>query len=235
VREAEKSTVVFNLNMGNFPTLNTTTIAKKATVALTAMAAKTENKNDGQPSNDAVSAIDDLLSITKNMSFFGNVTKPYNNRADPDHGKFYTVPVKYEFKDRDTRANAEQILRARCGASCSTPYPPLLRECIRQTNAHYHALLPGCQVRVSVDISSLSLRISKRVSKDSGWELLENSIPIPEAAYNTSIRFPPKDFKMQGLEAPSSTPMSLGSPRKSSKYSMSSISSSPGKGASSEK
>jgi hypothetical protein len=115
VREAEKSTVLFNLNMGNFPLLNTTTISKKATAALTAMAAKVEKRSDNHPSQEAINAIDDLLSVTKNMTFFGNATKPYNNPLDPDSGKFYTIPVKYEFKDRDTRSKVEQILRAlRC-------------------------------------------------------------------------------------------------------------------------
>jgi hypothetical protein len=118
VREAEKSTVIFNLNMGNFPIMNPTTINQKATLALTAMAAKTELKKDGVPSQEAVASIDDILSITKNVSFFGNTTKPYHNPADPDHGKFYTVPVKYDFKDRDTRSKVEKILRARCGISC---------------------------------------------------------------------------------------------------------------------
>jgi hypothetical protein len=83
VHEAEKSTVIFNLEMGNFPLLNTTTISKKATLAMTSMAAKVEKRTDNSPSREAITAIDDVLSIAKNMTLFGNATKPYNNKQDP--------------------------------------------------------------------------------------------------------------------------------------------------------
>jgi hypothetical protein len=194
LKESEKLTVIFNLDMGNFPLMNPNTISKKATLALSKMAAKVEEKNDSIPSKDAVSAIDDLLSITKNMSFFGGSTKPYNNPHDENHGRFYTVPVKYDFKDRDTRATAEKILRSRCNVSCTTPYPVMLRECIRQTNE------PESFFRTSIDIPSLSLHVSKKINKDSKWERLNTSFPIPEAAMNNTARFVPKNFKMTGLD-----------------------------------
>ena len=44
VREAEKSTLVFNLDMGTVPLMNTETMCKKATLALTKMAAQVEVK-----------------------------------------------------------------------------------------------------------------------------------------------------------------------------------------------
>jgi hypothetical protein len=200
LREAEKSTVLFNLNMGSFPLMNTTSIAKKASLALTSMAAKVEKKANSVPSPEAVTAIDDLLSVTKNMSFFGNSTKPYNNPLDPDHGKFYTVPVRYDFKDRDTRSKAEKILRARCNVSCSSPYPAFLKECIRQTNSHFKKEYPDSHVMVSVDIQALSLRVLKKGGGEGeGWVSIDRVIPIPTEAYNLSPRAVPKGYKMPGL------------------------------------
>ena len=38
VKDAEKATLIFNLNMGNVPIMNQETISKKATLALTTMA-----------------------------------------------------------------------------------------------------------------------------------------------------------------------------------------------------
>jgi hypothetical protein len=67
IMEAERSTVIFNLDMGKVPLLNKETMSKRATLALTAMAAAKEERNF--PSPEAVEAIDDVLSITKKWSF----------------------------------------------------------------------------------------------------------------------------------------------------------------------
>ena len=131
VKDAEKSTLLFNLNMGKVHIMNKETISKKATLALTSMAAKTEGKLSSTPSEEAITAIDDVLSMTTGMAFFGNSTKSYSNPKDKESGAFCTIPVKYEFKDKDTRIRAETALRSRCKVSCGTPYPVILREYIK--------------------------------------------------------------------------------------------------------
>jgi hypothetical protein len=50
IKDAERSTLCFNLNMGNKPIMNKTTISERATLALTSMAAKVEGKNSAVPS-----------------------------------------------------------------------------------------------------------------------------------------------------------------------------------------
>ena len=92
--------------------MNQETISKKATLALTTMAAKTEGKFSSTPSQDAVTAIDDILSVTTGMSFFGNSTKTYKNPKDTESGSYCTLPVKYKFSDKDTRIKAETTLRS---------------------------------------------------------------------------------------------------------------------------
>ena len=92
VKDAEKSTLIFNLNMGSVPIMNQETISKKATLALTTMAAKTEGKFSSTPSLDAVTAIDDILSVTTGMSFFGNSTKTYKNPKYTESGSFLYTP-----------------------------------------------------------------------------------------------------------------------------------------------
>jgi hypothetical protein len=67
IKEAEKSTLCFNLDMGNVPLQNKTTIQEKAALALTSMAARKENKNSSIPSQDAITAIDDFASMVTNM------------------------------------------------------------------------------------------------------------------------------------------------------------------------
>jgi hypothetical protein len=82
IKEAKRSTLLFNLDMGKVPLVNKETMNKKATLALAAMAAKKEKKNTSIQSEDAVAAIDDCLSATTGMDFFGATTKTYRNPKD---------------------------------------------------------------------------------------------------------------------------------------------------------
>jgi len=206
VKDAERSTLVFNLDMGSVPILNMDTISKKATLALTTMAAKAEGKRDTMPSMDAVAAIDDVLSVTKGMNFFGKSTKPYKNPKDKENtGKYYTIPVKYDFKDKDTRIRAETTLRERCKVNCSTPYPTILRECIRQTVNHYKSKYPEQIVRVQVDSSNMCLKVFRRpADKGSQWEQLNNPPKLPDEVLNISARAVPVGFIMPLVPIPSS-------------------------------
>jgi hypothetical protein len=48
IRDAERSTLCFNLDIGNVPKLNKHTISEKASLALAKMAAAEENRNFSQ-------------------------------------------------------------------------------------------------------------------------------------------------------------------------------------------
>lgn len=199
VKSAEKATVIFNLDMGRVPLMNTDTMSRCATKALTTMAAKNENGNSTIPSDDAVAAIDDLLSVTKNMVFFGAKTKTYVNNKDPASGSFCTVPVKYEFKDRETRIQAEQTLRARCKVNCSTPYPAILRHCIKRVIDSAKLAKPDNFIRVNVDLATLSLKLSWRAKGENSWTPHDTAIPIPAAAFDISAKTVPDSICLQGL------------------------------------
>jgi hypothetical protein len=45
IKDAERSTLIFNLDMGKVPIMNRETMNRKATLALTSMAARKEKKN----------------------------------------------------------------------------------------------------------------------------------------------------------------------------------------------
>jgi hypothetical protein len=108
IRDAERSTLCFNLDMGNVPLMNKAIIADKASLALTKMAARKEGKFTSIPSPDSVAALDDMTSLVTNMEFYGSCTKQYTGKSD---ATFCTIPVKYQFKDRDQKAFAEKTLR----------------------------------------------------------------------------------------------------------------------------
>jgi hypothetical protein len=191
--------------MGKVPLLNTETISKRATLALTTMAAKVDKSNSSVPTADSIAAIDDILSVTKGMTFYGAATKTYNNPKDSASGSFCTIPVKYEFKDRETKNQAEKILRKTCNVNCATPYPPTLRECIKQTSEHFRNVTGDNFVRVSVDAAKLVFKVAHRNDKESRWCYAKSAIPIPREALDISARRPPEGFKMS-FEAPPPPP-----------------------------
>jgi hypothetical protein len=204
VRVAECSTLILNLDMGKVPILNKSTIAKNATLALTTMAAKMEiNNNTSIPCEDTVLAIDDILSITKNMEFYGKKTKTYTNNKDKLSGSYCTIPVKYEFESREEKIEAETILKEKCGASCSTPYPAILRECIKQVVSKVRKDYPNNQVRVSVDTKNISLRVSTREKSQTEhknkWVSYADNIPLPREVLNVEARTVPPGFKLEVL------------------------------------
>jgi hypothetical protein len=110
VRKAESSTLVFNLNLGRIPIMNTADMSNKATLALAAMAADIENRPGCIPSEDNLATIDDILSVAKSIEFYGKKTKSYINSKDPKSGSYCTVPVRYEFDDKETKFEAEKLL-----------------------------------------------------------------------------------------------------------------------------
>jgi hypothetical protein len=200
IRDAERSTLVFNLDMGKVPIMNKETISKKATLSLTSMAAKKEKKNTSIPSDDAVAAIDDVLSVTTGMQFFGAQTKTYKHPSDPNSGLYCTIPVKYEFESKDDRIRAETVLRDVCDIHCATPYPPMIRERIKQIITKVKQEHPNNLVKVTVDTNSLVFKAAHRASsKGEGkgnWVHYKQPIPIPESAMDVNIRRVPEGFTL---------------------------------------
>ena len=207
VKEAEKSTLVFNLNMGKVPIMNQNSISSKATAALTEMAASAEGKAGRIPSNESVAAIDDVLSVVSGMSFYGKATKTYRNPRDKTNsGAFCTVPVKYSFKDKDTRIRAEIVLRNTCKVNCSTPYPVILRETLRQVVNHVKKDFPENMVRVNVDLPKLALRVARKPpGSNQIWKDYKELIPLPAECYDVAARKIPENFTVTSL--PFTAPM----------------------------
>jgi len=179
VKEAEKSVLVFKLDLGTVPIMNTGTISRKVTENITAKAAAVEGKTNGRPSEDVVTVLEDTLSMMKGMEFFGKVTKPYRNGGnaqDPENGKFCTLPVKMNFKDKDAKIRAETVLRGTCKLQCSTPYPLQLRKAIKIVLASQKEAHPKEFVQVRVDPENLTLRVSRKI--EGKWFNNVETVPL---------------------------------------------------------
>jgi hypothetical protein len=202
IKESERSLLIHNLNMGNTPILNQETMTTKVTADLIAKAtavedARSSTDSGNLPSVSVIDSIDDVLSVVNQMEFFGKVTKPC--KVPGKNAAFYTIPVKMRFKDRDTRNRAETIFRDICQVSSSTPYPPILRECIRKTTAHYKTVFPEDYIRVNLDVGDKSLKVSRRPGprEDKGkWELVARGIRLPLAVLEVNSKKIPEDLPL---------------------------------------
>jgi hypothetical protein len=183
--------------MGYVPLQNKVTIQEKASLALTSMAAKKENKHTAVPSSDAIAAIYDFTSMVTNMDFYGSNTKQYKGKTDKP---FCTVPVRYQFKDRDVRTFAEKTLRDTCGVQCSTPHPTIVCECIKQVVEHVKKSHPDDYVKVNVMTKDLCLKVARRPKgKDEEWTYYSKNVPLPELALDVNVRKVPEGFKLEYL------------------------------------
>ena len=183
IKDAEKSTLVFNLDMGKVPVINQATMSVKATSALTSMAAMVEGRPPSNPSADSVAVIDDVLSLATKVSFFGSSTKSVAAKGALS-GSYCTIPVCYSFEDKETRYRAEQALRGRCKVSCATPYPNGVRDCIKSALAAGKATNPDDFVRVKIDLPKLGLKLAWRAKDSIHWNHHDKIIPFPQAVLN---------------------------------------------------
>jgi hypothetical protein len=190
IHKAEKSTVVFDLDMGTVPIINKDTLARKVTIALHDKAAKCEQVRNGDITEaDAEEIVDDLLTCTS-LDFLANGSTRYRKDKHPDDpriGKMCTLPVKMLFKGRDERILAEQTLRRVCQARCSTPYPKNLRTMIGKLVDEGKQIKPGHFIRIKVHADTL--RLEAHASVDRKWVDLKISKDIPlDILDSTEIR-----------------------------------------------
>ncbi len=187
IRDAERSTLCFNLNIGNKPIMNKATIAEKATLALTTMAAKVEGKNRSVPSQEVIAVIDDNTSLVTNMEFYGSNTKQYKGKDEDKDPSFCTIPVKYQFKDREQRVFAEKQLRETCKVKCATPYPAIVRECIKQVVDHVRVSHPDDFVKVNVHAKDFALKLYRRPKGNNlPWIEYPDLLRLPNEAWDVT-------------------------------------------------
>ena len=176
LREAEKRSVIFNLDLGPVPAMNKDTLARKVTLALSD---KAKEGNHDYNLADAEETIDDVLSCSK-LEFLGSNSRKFHsnkNPNDPRNGKFCTMPVRMDFKDKETRIQAEISLRKICKVSCSTPYPKNLRKLLDNLVKEGKTIAKECFIRTRVNVDKLTIDVHAK-DKDV-WRDLGLSQPIP--------------------------------------------------------
>jgi hypothetical protein len=88
------------------------------------------------------------------------------------------MPVRFEFKDRETRINAEKTLRKVCKVSCAVPYPKRLRDILDNLITQGKKLAPNCFIRTRVNVDNLYVDVHAKTTD--GWKdlYLKTCIPL---------------------------------------------------------
>jgi len=202
VEEAERSTLILNLNLGKTKIINEDTISTNVSLALTNMAAAVGNQQNGVPTPEAVEKLDDIISVAKSMKFYGKVTRSVRNKKDSSvNGSYCTIPVKYEFRDLGTKIYAEEVFRTTCKAQCSTPYPTILREAIRQIIDDLKEDHPNDLIRVRIDTQKMCFKMARK-PKNGSWILIAKTIPIPDDCLDVDSRTIPENFRISWPSSP---------------------------------
>jgi len=222
IKDAEKSTLVFGLNLGRYPIMDTETMSTRASLSLSAMAAAVEKQQTNHPSDEARETLDDVMGCVKKIEFYGRQTRSYRNPRDKNSGAYCTLPVRYDFSDRDLRIRAEKILRERCDINCSTPYPLVVRECMKKTAAAAKAAFPEHSVRINIDAHNFCLRIGVRAANERIFSWIPKPVPLPALALEVDLKKLPRDFNFdveisipgqsaepQNIEEPLLTPSAI--------------------------
>jgi len=183
LREAERRVIAFDLNLGSAPLINKTTISKNVTVELHN---KAKSGNHDWAVDSAAAMVDDVLSCAQ-LEFLGPGTRKfYNNRNESDarNNKMCTVPVRFDFKNKEQRIQAEKTLKKICQVRTAVPYPKKLRESLAALVEAGKKKAPGKFVMTKVDIDKLT--IGAFVRGDRGWVDLNLSKDISSVLIDTS-------------------------------------------------
>jgi hypothetical protein len=183
LHDAEKKTVLFNMNLGKNPLMNKESISRKVTESLCASVKSGQHDFNIK---DAEEILDDILSCSK-LEFLGNSTKLFFNNRNPSdarNNKMYSVPVRMDFRDRDTRFEAEIMLRKLCKVNCSVPYPKKMRALLNEVVKDGKKLQPDCFIRTKVNVDKLTVEAHAKTA--SGWLDLGIKRSIPTSILDNS-------------------------------------------------
>ena len=128
---------------------------------------------------------DDALSCASNMSFLGQATKQYTNSrdaSDPRNGSFFTMPIKFEFPDKNSRIHFERTLREKCKLKAAMSLPLGIRKEADKCRNLAKEKFPGEIVMIRAESDGLQFAVFHKKDGDVKWIRSPDSYPIPVSA-----------------------------------------------------
>jgi hypothetical protein len=189
---AEKSAVVFDVDLGPSPVANRATLNGAFATGLKAATLKVVTEAGGD-ANEAIRVVNDALSCADNVDFKGQTSAKRIDKRDPANPimmPFCSMPVKLDFPDRNTRIHFERTLRKQCNLKATISLPTPIR---RYQALYLKAMkehLPGRAVMVRPDTASLSLITLVKEEGGSAWLRCPGGHPIPRDIMLPSYKLP---------------------------------------------
>jgi hypothetical protein len=178
---ADKSAVVFDVDLGPSPVANRATLNGALAAGLKAATLKVA-ADAGVDANEAIRVVNDALSCADNVDFKGQTSSKHIDKRDPNNPivmPFCSMPVKLDFPDRNTRIHFERTIRKHCNLRATISLPTI----IRQYQALYLNAVkeryPGRAVMVRPDVASLSLVALVKEEGGGAWTRCPGGHPIP--------------------------------------------------------
>jgi hypothetical protein len=189
---AEKSAVVFDVDLGPSPVANRATLNGAFAAGLKAATLKVASEV-GSDANEAIRVVNDALSCADNVDFKGQTSEKRIDKCDPANPimlPFCSMPVKLDFPDRNTRIHFERTLRKQCNlkATISLPTPIRKYQALYLKSMKEH--LPGRAVMVRPDTASLSLITLVKEEGGGAWRRCPGGHPIPLDIMLPSYKLP---------------------------------------------
>jgi hypothetical protein len=194
---ADRSAIIFDLDLGPSQVGNRQSLSRSLAAGIRAAALAAAEGSGGDPA-EAVRVAGDALSCAGDVTFLGQATRPYKNGRDgndPKNGSFHTMPVKFEFEDRQQRIYFEQSMR-KCKLRASISLPPFMQKERTAFDKALRERYPDQLIMVRPDPDRVALIAFKKKDKDPKWvECSETWIIPPSAVFAGRDDPPTGDFR----------------------------------------
>jgi hypothetical protein len=196
--KADTESVLFDANLGNVSIGNRSNLVAAFSGGLRAAAISVAEAKGGDPA-EAVRAMNDALDCVSDMDFIGIKSELQKDRAgmDTNKAKYFTMPVKLRFDDRNSRLHFEKSIKTHCGLRAVMSLPKTLREEQALFSKAMRERYPGAIISVRPDRHSLHFVAFRKETTSNRWTKCSESIPIPPGVMlphyksRTSITLPP--------------------------------------------
>ena len=178
---AEKSAVVFDVDLGPSPVANRGTLNAALAGGLKSAALKVSG-GSADAFGEGVRVVNDALSCADNVDFLGQTSTVKIDKRDPENPiihDFCTMPVKLDFPDKNSRIHFEKSLRKHCNLKAQMALP---KQIWKYQSAYLRAMRErhaGKVVMVRTDAASMSLVAFTKDEGGNVWERCPGMWPIP--------------------------------------------------------
>jgi len=192
VRDAERSVLIHNLNLGQSPILNPATISARITSALVQAASNADGASRNTVTDTGKELTADIMSLVTSMDLYGTGTRPCRIPGNPSlNGTFYTVPVKLSFQNKQTAQRVSELLKSSFKINCSVPYHRSLRTSMNLVREKVKHEYPSHQIMVNLEFAARSLEVKVRsedtLFSNSKWNVLPKRFPLPVEALDPKL------------------------------------------------